>query len=497
MSEEAYSKEFSTCVRREFPGLADSPYLDTACIGIAPVRAVRAVTDLAQTAQYRHAESGTAMHARLNEMRAAARPLAARLIGADAADIALVESTTHGLKTALESLPLRPGDHVLLPDLEFIQLGVACRQLADRGVEVRTVPHDEAGRVTADAVRACLTPEVKALAISSVQWTNGFRADLAALSELCRDRDVWLVVDAAQHLGALPMNVRLTPVDILVCGGHKWLCSPFGTGFMYLAPRARERLRRPIAGFFAAIPPARTWGEAFLRTDITPLGEYEFTDDAVAWEIGGTGNYPGAAGLSAALSLALELRPERVEEHVRYLTDHLADGLDRLKLTVVSPREHRHRSGILTFGTGSPQADVALMRRLVAAGVAVSARFVSGVGGVRVSCHHYTTARDVDLLLETAAAWQRRPGRPCGRTPRGSAIVGQRALIDALDDDLIGLITARGGVSRGIRLSRLQAALARTDLARERAVIERYHRGLGQDGTRLALELLRMCRGDT
>ena len=506
MGEECVSGDFTSCVRREFPALAHKVYLDSACIGIAPLRAVRAVTDLVQGMQYCSAESGTDMHGRLNELRAAARPSAARLNGAEPGDIALMESATHGLKTAVESLPLHAGDQVLIPDLEFIQMGVLWQQLKDRGITVRTVPHDAAGRVGVDAVRGQLTRDVKVLALSSVQWTNGFRADLAALSELCRDRGVWLVVDAAQHLGALPLNVRRTPVDILVCGGHKWLCSPFGAGFMYLDPAVRSRLRRPLAGFFAARPPARTWGEAFLRTDLTPLRDYEFSEDAYAWETGGTGNYPGAVGLSAALSLFLELRPHRVEAHLRTLTDYLVEGLDRLGLTVVSPREARHRSGILTFGTGDPGTDLSLLRSLLAAGVAVSVRHMSGVGGVRVSCHVYNTPGDLDALLEAARDWQRRPRRATRPAPERAAagprtaaaqVVRQRALIDALDDDLIGLITARDGVSRGIRRSRVEGAMTRTDLAREREIVERFHHRLGQDGTRLALELLRMCKGDT
>lgn len=184
----------------------------------------------------------------------------------------------------MESLPLKAGDHVLIPDLEFIQMGVMWQQLKDRGITVRTLPHDPEGRVGVDTVRAELAEDVRVLALSSVRWTNAFRADLTALGELCRQRDVWLVVEAAQYLGALLFSVRQTPVDILVCGGHKRLCSPFGTGLMYLAPTARPRLRRPVAGFFTARPPARTWGEAFLHTDITPLEDYDFSEDAYAWE---------------------------------------------------------------------------------------------------------------------------------------------------------------------------------------------------------------------
>ncbi|MGW3649150.1 hypothetical protein [Streptomyces sp. NPDC000878] len=170
------------------------------------------------------------------------------------------------------------------------------------------------------------------------------------------------------------------------------------------------------------------------------------------------------------------------------------------------PRESRHRSGIVTFSTGRAPSDTALMRALLTAGVAVSVRYTSGVGGIRVSCHHYNTLTDLDLLLTTVQAWQRRPHSPqrpvsrpelTGARSAVAQVARQRALIDALDDDLMGLITARGGVSRGICVSRLEGAMSRTDLAREREIVERFHHRLGQDGTRLALELLRMCKGDT
>ncbi|MFC7310823.1 aminotransferase class V-fold PLP-dependent enzyme [Streptomyces monticola] len=499
------NSEFQSCIQREFPAVRNKAYLDSACIGVAPFRAVRAVTDLAQGMQYCIGESGTEMHGRLNVTRAAAHPMAARLIGAEPSDIALVESATQGLKIAAEALPLKAGDHVLVPDLEFVQMGLMWRQMEARGVTVRAVPHAQ-GRISVDAVRAQLTPEVKVLAISSVQWTNGFRVDLASISELCRQREIWLVVDAAQHLGSLALNVKETPVDILVCGGHKWLCSPFGSGFMYLSPKARPQLRRPLAGFFSAKPPARTWGEAFLRTDITPFQEYEFTGDASAWETGGTGNYPGAVGLAASLSVIHELRPQRIQEHIHALADYLLEGLDRLGIETVSPRAVEDRSGIVTFRAGNAAADQTVLRTLLAAGVAVSMRYISGVGGIRVSCHHYNTLAHIDQLLEAVEKWQHRPTRP--RPARAEAegsdarllpplVTRQRALIDALDDDLMGLITARNSVARGIRLGRLAGALPRTDLAREREVIERFHQRLGQDGTRLALELLRTTKGNT
>ena len=97
------------------------------------------------------------------------------------------------------------------------------------GLEIDVVRNNR-GAIRIEDVAAWITPRTKAVVISSVQWSNGFRLDLDSLSALCRDRRVWLVIDAVQQLGAFPIDVRETPVDILACGGHKWLNAPFGVG---------------------------------------------------------------------------------------------------------------------------------------------------------------------------------------------------------------------------------------------------------------------------
>jgi cysteine desulfurase/selenocysteine lyase len=386
----------------EFPSLSHRTYLDAACIGVASRTAARAVTGFVEDVQWLPTDSGTAHHGSLNIARDAARPAAARLIGAQPEDIALTESATHGLSLAAQALPLKPGDLVAVADLEYIQMGVTWSQLARQGVGIRKIPHT-AGAVSVDILSRYLDSDVTVLALSSVQWTNGFRADLEAISEMCRDRGIWLVVDAAQHIGAMPLDVSRTPVDMLVCGGHKWLNSPFGTGFLYMSPESRDRLNRPQSGFFAAQPPDDTWGKAFLRPDTTPFQDFVYTDDARAWEIGGTSNYPGGIALAAALGLLEDVGIDAVSEHITTLTDYLIEGLDRLGVTVVTPRNPRHRSGIVTFSVGAGEQDVDLMNRLLKAGISVSVRYTAGVGGIRVSCHWFNSASDIGRLLDEVA----------------------------------------------------------------------------------------------
>ena len=162
-------------------------------------------------------------------------------------------------------------------------------------------------------------------------------------------------------------------------------------------------------------------GRDVHRPGFSPFLPLDFTREARAWEIGGTPNVPGAAGLAANLELIGQIGVDRIAEHINALTERLLEGLDRLGVAVVSPRAPAHRSGITTFTIGPGAADQAALHWLTGAGVAVSVRYSAGVGGVRVSCHLFNTADDVDrLLLRLPTSW-RAPTRPGRRTRRGGA----------------------------------------------------------------------------
>jgi cysteine desulfurase/selenocysteine lyase len=384
--------------RQHFPGLFDKTFLDAACVSLAPLPAVEAIEKFLDLAMICPLESSTHHHIFMDEMRAAARPACAALIGAREDEIALVESTTHGLSLAAEAIPLQPGDRVLLSDLEFLQVAVPWTQKKRDGIEIDVVPNHH-GEVRAEDFAAHVAPCTRVITVSTVQWTNGYRLDLAAFSRLCRERSIWLVVDAIQQLGALPLNVQQTPVDILACGGHKWLNSPFGCGFLYINRESQARLRPPTAGYLDIEDPAGGWGEYFQTPAITPVQDYRYVQTARRFETGGTANYPGAVGLAASLKLIQELGQERIEAHVHGLTESLLKGLDAHGLEVVTPRAPQNRSGIITFSVGTAEQNVALMTRLQERKILVSVRYTSGVGGIRVSCHFYNSQEDVERLL--------------------------------------------------------------------------------------------------
>ena len=391
--------------RDQFPALAHTTFLDAACASLAPQAAADAIAALVRDVQTYPERSATAFHIRLDAARDTARPAAARLIGARPDDIALVENTSHGLTIAAAAIPLAPGDNILVPDLEYLQVPLPWRQQpAPAAPEIRLVRH-AAGALPVDAFVKAADSRTRAVVMSSVQWSNGFRADLDDIGAFCRERGLWFVVDAIQQLGAFPVDVGRTPIDILVTGGHKWLNAPFGAGFMYLGAEARARLRPPVTGYLSVVPPEGGWGEYFRTPTITPLQPVAFTPEARRYETGGTGNYPGMVGLAASLGLINDLGPDAIARHIVGLTDQLLDGLVRLPVRVVTPRAPRHRSGIVTFTLDDVAREAALVERLLDARIMVSHRYTSGVGGVRVSCHFFNSAEDVSRLIEETGAW--------------------------------------------------------------------------------------------
>jgi len=389
--------------RQHFPGVQDKVFLDAACVSIAPRPAVEAIEKFLDLAMVCPHESATAQHIVMDNMRAAARPAVARLLNAHEDEIALVESTSHALALAAAAIPLKSGDRVLMPDLEFMQVAIPWVQKKKDGIEIDIVPNRN-GEVRVEDIADRIQPRTRVITVSSVQWSNGYRCDLAALSQLCRDRKIWLVVDAIQQLGAVPIDVRTTPVDILVCGGHKWLNAPFGCGFLYISKDALPRLNPPVAGYLSVANPAGGWGEYFQTPTISPLDDYKFVTGARAYEAGGTANYPGAVGLAASLNLIHNFGQQNITDHVFALTDRLFAGLDHLGIQTVTPRDHKNRSGIVTFTVGDAKANVALMDRLLAKRILTSVRYTSNVGGVRVSSHFYNSPEDIDKLRDAIKA---------------------------------------------------------------------------------------------
>ena len=389
-------------VRRLFPGAEQRVHLDAAAVSITSTRAVQAIE------RFLAVITRDAVTAHRGDDAPRARQAAARMIGARPEQIALSPATTLALNVAADAVPIRRGDNVVTCNLEFMSVIVPwlekCRAA---GAELRVVKH-EGGRVSADALIAQLDADTRAVVLSSVQWTNGYRLDLRPIGQECRRRGIPFIVDAIQQLGILPLDVVDCAVDYLACGGHKWLASPTALGFVYASDAFTARFRPTLTYAATAEPPTGDWRESWTDPDYDPIQTYALKPGAARFEIGVHHAGLSAAGLAAALGIFEEVGQSRITAHSLCLGDRAAAGLRELDLEVVTPLEPAHRSGLTVFRAGrSREADLALRDHLLARDIAVSVRYTSGIGGVRISTHFYNNEADVDRLLDAVRAWLR------------------------------------------------------------------------------------------
>lgn len=372
--------QFLALRREEFPWADAHTYLNHASTGPLPERTRRVADDWSR----RRAEPFRLSDDETFAMVRQARALAARLINAEAAEIALATNTTWGLALAAATLPLRSGDVVLVSDREFPANVYPWMLLKDRGVRLELVPVTGEGWPDEGALLERLErPEVKAIGISLVQFSSGYLADLAALSAATRRLGKFLVVDAIQALGQVPVDVRATPVDVLSCGGQKWLLSPWGSGFTYV--------RREL---IPALHPVVTGWMAFEGTDdFSRLTTYSgaLHRDARRFELI-TLPYQDIAGFNASVELLLGLGVERIQRHLTALHAPVIAAAERVGARITSPRGARG-SGILCVAPGDLDAAA---ERLRGAKISVSQR----EGALRLAPHFYNTPAEMERVAE-------------------------------------------------------------------------------------------------
>jgi cysteine desulfurase / selenocysteine lyase len=307
----------------------------------------------------------------------------ARLIGARAQEIAFVKNTTEGLVTVANGLDWREGDNVVLPRFEYPSNVYCWMRLARFGVSIRWVePRD--GRIPVDALAEAIDTRTRVVSLSAVQFSNGFRHDLAATSQLCRERGVLLNLDAIQWVGALALDLSQVAVDFLSFGGHKWLLAPIGTGIFYCNANALDRLQPSSVGYHSVQK-----SEAHLDYDLTA-----YRPGAARFEAA-LENFPGIWGLDAAVKILLGLGAHRVEEHILELNAYAAEELRSLGWQIASPWAAQERSGLLSFFSPAVKAEEA-EAMLRAANVDVAVRD----GKLRMSPSYYNNRNDVDRLIE-------------------------------------------------------------------------------------------------
>lgn len=306
------------------------------------------------------------------------RVAAARLIGADRSEIALVKNTSEGIATIAIGLDWKPGDRVVAFREEFPANYYPWKRLESRGVQVTWLStKDPLDRID-EACRGA-----RLLSISFVQYLSGYRAPLAAIGEICRRHGCLYMVDAIQGLGAFPVDVKACGIHALAADGHKWLLGPEGCGILYVSRELQDRVD-PVE---------------FGWTNVAHYADYASRDMSLRPDAGryecGTLNTVGCFGLQAAIEFLLEVGIEEIAEAVRSLADRIAAGVTAKGYEVADPRTAETGDGIVSFRKPGHEAGE-IVRRLRAEKIITAPR----AGWVRTSPHFYIRPKDIDRMLD-------------------------------------------------------------------------------------------------
>jgi cysteine desulfurase/selenocysteine lyase len=311
---------------------------------------------------------------------AEARGLFARLIGAHEEEIAPTLNTSMGLSTVAGMIRYEAGDNIVTNDMEFPVNVYPWLNQRRKGVEVRFAKN-VGGKVLPAEVERMVDDRTRVVAVSHVQYINGFRSDLGLLADLAHRHGAYLCVDAIQSVGVLQVDVKRNGVDFLCSGGYKWLLSPEGIAFLYVD----ERLVREFE------PECVGW-RSVKKPDLFDSSKFLLSDTASRFETG-TPNFLGYVGAKAAMRLLIEVGLDRIESRVLKLNDHLITRLQDMGLELQTPTGRECRSGIVNFKVDDPKETLAGLRR---ENIIVSVRG----GGIRVSPHFYNTVEEIDRLLD-------------------------------------------------------------------------------------------------
>ena len=355
-------------LRAQFPVLERVAYLNAGTNGPVPRRAVEAA-EASLHEQLERGRSSKPWFEHQIERIDSLRERAAALLGAEQADVAITGSTTDGINAVLHALDLRPGDELITSDEEHPGvLGPVATARDTRGVTVRVVPFDE--------LPGEVGPQTRLVVTSHVSWATGRVMDSKQLAA----SDALVVLDGAQGLGAVPVDVRELGCDFYAASGQKWLCGPGGMGYLYATPELVPDLPAPWSGYHAmefseeALVPA-------LQPDARRLNTGFPVPHHVEWS-------------HASLDVLEEAGFDRVFDSAVGRAERFA-GMLRERGIDAAPRG---ATTLVSFEVADPEGFT-----VRAADEGIVIRFLPGRPWVRASVGAWNTEEELERLAELAA----------------------------------------------------------------------------------------------
>ncbi len=408
-------------IRADFPALRQETapgtplvYLDSAATSLKPEVVIRAVTEyLSEYPANVHRGLHT-LSERATEAFEGARETVAGMLGvADSGQILFTRGTTEAINLVAQSWGrsnLMPGDVILLSELEHHSNLVPWQMLAqERGIELRFVPLTDDAELDPDALESSFEGRVRLVAVTGMSNVTGTIPPLEKICELARDVGARVLIDAAQSLPHLGMDLARLAPDFVAFSGHK-MCGPTGVGVLY---SKRELLE--------AMPPSTFGGSMVVRVE-KQRSEW----NEIPWKFeAGTPPIAEAIGLGAAINYLAGFPAGAIAAHEHDLLIHAHEVLGRIEgLHIHGPSNLDHKGGIVSFTLeGTHPHDLAQL--LDRSGIAIRAGHHCAMplhtrlkipASARASFALYNTREEIDHLAESLRSiktlLRRRPSAP-------------------------------------------------------------------------------------
>ena len=308
-------------------------------------------------------------------------------------NLAFTLNTTQGMNLLLQSLEWRgrgpdgqKPENIVVCDIEHVAVLLPCLHLREKGFEVRVVKAENGLYVTAEDLLNAADEDTKVIALSYVQSSSGYRTDLKYLCEEAHRRGIFVITDAIQALGFIPLDVQDLGVDGLCTCCYKGLLATEGAGFVYCSDRLLPALHPVFAGPNEASRFDRDKCELTIdRTDARMLEA-------------GTLPFEGIYVLRSGLKRLLSIGMDEISAHIGECCDEILAGLDRLGIKTAGCTDPAHRCHSLLLCTGSCEGGCAALTRALAERKVFVSQGKEGF--IRISVSPFTTAADVKKLLD-------------------------------------------------------------------------------------------------
>jgi len=365
-------------VRSLFPHLkSDQIYFNHAAIGPWSTLALNRINEYAAQRSGEKIEN----YPYFLKWNQSAKEKLGKLIGAQTDRIAWIDNVSNALNILANGLEWKPGDRIILNDIEFPSNAYPFMNLRRHGVEIDFVKSRN-GIVDIDDIEKLITPKTKLVSISLVQFLSGYRADIDAIGELCKKNGIIFCVDAIQATGVVQIDVQKSKVDFLCGGSQKWLMSSQGLSYLFITEELQKRVEQKFVGWTSV---KDAWN--LLSYDLTPKETADRYQN-------GTMNALGVAIFDAVLDLFIEFGMQNVERRILDNTNYFIEKLEQIGIDpILKNVGEKNRAAIVTFKHEKAKMIFdELEKKRVDAAVRE--------GMIRFSPHFYNTFSEIEFVSE-------------------------------------------------------------------------------------------------